>query len=135
MTWNNLIMVIGTVLMCFSKKAASYEMLIAGRFIIGIACGKKGFLFFIRFRASTDPYFSYFSLLFCQNLYFSLLYSYFFGSWQKNKYTCCNIVPSASIKSIWGDGRFLILETGCHLHAKICVRCHPVRRCEPAVHL
>jgi SP family facilitated glucose transporter-like MFS transporter 1 len=37
--WNNILAVIGAALLGFSKMAASYEMLIAGRFVVGLNAG------------------------------------------------------------------------------------------------
>ena len=36
---NNIPMIIGSLLLGLSYNAHSYEMLIAGRFVIGVACG------------------------------------------------------------------------------------------------
>lgn len=38
---NNGVVVVATGLMAFSKLAKSYEMLIVGRFIIGLSAGRK----------------------------------------------------------------------------------------------
>ena len=37
---SSVLVLAGGLLMGFSKMAASYEMLIAGRFLVGIQCGK-----------------------------------------------------------------------------------------------
>ena len=40
MLLNNLIIIGGGLLLAFSKYAGYYQMLIAGRFVTGLACGR-----------------------------------------------------------------------------------------------
>ena len=41
MLLNNLIIIAGGLLLGFSKYSGFYQMLLAGRFVTGLACGKK----------------------------------------------------------------------------------------------
>ena len=82
-------------------------------------------------RASTDPYFSYFSqspTFFDKFPTLSLLFWF-----MVEKYILTsNIVPNASNPNLSRGWQGSDLKTGCYLHAN---RCHAITRCEPPDHL
>ena len=45
MVLNNIVIIVGGLFLAFSKYANSYQMIIVGRFITGLSCGKPNFIF------------------------------------------------------------------------------------------